>query len=169
MKLTIGIILTLSILGGTLNVAGANPKTAEAGSLTAGRRDAALPATYRQPHGACAGPNAVILRKTGIEIRNERVAWLERCAEARWPTIGGLPMLDCIVQRESGGSPFALNPSGSAGLLQIIPSTFASWWQTFHARVVMQRLKHNVFNARTNLLLGVWVQQSTLSPWGGGC
>ncbi len=79
-------------------------------------------------------------------------------------------MLDCIIHRESGGSPFAYNSSGSSGLLQIVPSTWASWWSAFAVRVRMHRLRDDPFNARANLLLGVWAMNAYgLGPWGGGC
>ena len=162
-------ILILILTLGLTNVAAAGGPKASAGGVYAVPNEPRA-ATYLQPHGACSGPRSVILRTTDPIIRDRRVAWLERCAEARWPTPGGLPMLSCIIQRESGGSPFALNPSGSAGLLQIIPSTWRSWWSAFSVRVRMQHLRDNPFSARSNLLLGVWAMNAYgLSPWGGGC
>ena len=108
----------------------------------------------------------------GAEKVHRRVLHTIRCATDRWTVPGGYEMARCIAERESGPNtwPWAYNPSGSTGVFQIIPSTFASWWSAFGVRVKMAHLVHSVWNMRTNVLLSVWAMNGYgLGAWGGGC
>ena len=95
----------------------------------------------------------------GAEKVHRRVLHTIRCATDRWTVPGGYEMARCIAERESGPStwPWAYNPSGSTGVFQIIPSTFASWWSAFGVRVKMAHLAHSVWEhayQRVALCLG---------------
>ena len=114
--------------------------------------------TERGRAWVCNSWHAYVRPSMDPEKVHRRVLWLIRCATNRWDVPGGYEQAVAIATRESGSHtwPWALNPSGSAGVLQIIPSTYQAWWAAFHRRVVMHRLADNVFNSRTNVLLGVW-------------
>ena len=121
--------------------------------------------------GPCSDWHSYVRPSMGAEKVHRRVLHTIRCATDRWTVPGGYEMARCIAERESGPStwPWAYNPSGSTGVFQIIPSTFASWWSAFGVRVKMAHLAHSVWNMRTNVLLSVWAMNGYgLGPWGGG-
>ncbi len=78
----------------------------------------------------------------------------------------------CIARRESGLYEFAANPSSSAsGIFQIVDSTWYAWrFGYFADRANMLDLSTSVFDARANVMIGVWAMNAYgLGPWGYGC
>ena len=77
-----------------------------AGLIPAVEASAHHPAQKTAHHQAAAAP-----------VRAQLTAYRTATAAYRW----------CIIQRESGGNPHAVNPSsGAGGLFQFMPSTWAS-------------------------------------------
>lgn len=74
-----------------------------------------------------------------------------RCVEGRWSVPGGFPMLDRVIDCESGWGPEATSPSGQhRGLMQLSDGIFYTHLGPQHWHPVP-----NPFNARSNLLAGV--------------
>lgn len=84
-----------------------------------------------------------------------RWVWLARDCGWGWAQ---LPELVYVIDRESGGSPMALNASSeAAGLLQLMPQWYHGEWG-YPA--------FNPFNPRENLTAGWWMwRHSGWSPW----
>jgi hypothetical protein len=116
-------------------------------------------------------------RMTPRTYHRRLVVRLIRCVVRRFPVQGGVATALCIARRESGPQmwPWAKNPSGSWGIFQIIPATFASWWHAYPL------VRHWILRARpgyrgdrrmdaySSVVLGVRAMSDGLSPWGGRC
>ena len=53
--------------------------------------------------------------------------WLPLARWCLWPEYA-LPTLAAIIQRESSGREHAYNPSGAAGILQLMPGWYRGQW-----------------------------------------
>ena len=77
--------------------------------------------------------------------------WTRLARRVGWPW-GCLPNLMYIIDRESGGSPTARNPSSASGLLQLMSIHWAG--------------KFDPFNPRKNLAYGLKLYRSSgWQPW----
>ena len=108
-----------------------------------------------------------IERTTGIERRTQRVDRLLRCFVDLWPVPGGYAYAHYIMDRESGGSPWAYNPSGCSGLFQFARGT----WASFIERHPIQRgwYGSDVFSPWANAGAAIRIAHESQGwgPWGG--
>ena len=162
MKLIIALTLALTISGTGLQV-----QAKEVGAEE-GKSVSVIQSASEQKGRAwvCNGWHSYVRPSMGAAKVHRRVLWILKCATDRWAVPGGYAQMVAIATRESGPYtwPWAYNPSGSSGVLQIIVSTWDSWWTAFGDRVRIHRLVDNPFNARSNILLGVWAA----SAYGAG-
>ena len=92
------------------------------------------------------------------------------CAVHKMPVVGGLGQALCVAERESGFDDHAYNPSGSSGIYQVIPSTWASWTAHFAAWRHQHAIPTNVFSGRANILVSIRAaRQFGWGAWGGSC
>lgn len=120
--------------------------------------------------------DSIALRRMTPRTYHRRLVHrLVNCATRRFPVRGGAATAWCIVMRESSGWPWAKNPSGSWGLVQAIPSTWASWWgnYTLVRHWILRARPHyrgdRRLDAYSNIVIGIRAMHDGLSPWGGGC
>ena len=83
--------------------------------------------------------------------------WVWLANDTGWPH-DTWPTLFYVIDRESGGSPKAYNPSGASGLLQEMPGWYAGDYYNFP--------DYDPFNPRLNLYYGYkGYKVSGWSPW----
>lgn len=101
-----------------------------------------------------------IIPSLGIPEVQRRVKLLIRCAARKWPI--SLSTAFAIADRESHYYCWAVNPSGSTGVFQVISSTWESWRSSFPwlASVTID----SRLNCRSNVLMSVRV----MNAWGYG-
>lgn len=90
-------------------------------------------------------------------------------ATVRFHPIGNWRMVRCIIARESGWNPGALNPSDAGGMLQIRAATWAGWYARFAQTRRYYHVTNDRMNPRNNLIIGLRAMHDSLSPWGGWC
>ena len=92
------------------------------------------------------------------------------CAVHKMPVAGGVTRALCIAERESGFYEKAYNPSGSSGIYQVIPSTWASWTAHFANWRHQHAIPTNVFSGRANILVSIKSARTWgWGPWGNSC
>lgn len=92
---------------------------------------------------------------TGWEVRSTIA-----CAVARFPVPGGFGDALYIASRESGLYPKAVSSTGCCkGIYQHSDCCWASRVASFRAEHPYYRITANVFNARSNVLVALWLAQ----------
>lgn len=74
------------------------------------------------------------------------------------------PVVECLIQRESKGDPYAVGLAGERGLLQVHPIT---WSYLSRFGITPDALFDPATNIRAAYLL--YIEAGGLRPWGGGC
>lgn len=119
----------------------------------------------------------IVPRLGAVEVRHRVRKLLLPCAVARFPVSGGLPMADCVIDRESNYWVWAKNPSSSAtGLFQVLDSTWTSWFHAYDkVRHWIKRATPNVplldkrLVGYANVMLSIRAAHDSWAPWGGYC
>lgn len=130
-----------------------------------------LPATTAtaRPVGPCADRWFSMMKPAdGSRVVAHRVHALVGCA-VRAAKAMELATAYCIVDRESGGWPWA-HSSSSYGLFQLNLRYWSAWRDRFLRRAWFPHWPPSVFNARANVLAAMGLaREQGLAPWGGGC
>ena len=74
------------------------------------------------------------------------------------------PVVECLIQRESKGDPYAVGLAGERGLLQVHPIT---WGYLARYGITPDALFDPATNIRAAYLL--YLEAGGLRPWNGGC
>lgn len=102
-----------------------------------------------------------------VGVSDVEVRKMMRCAQLRWPVLGGLDKAFAVVRCESGFDETNVNPkSGAAGVWQFLASTWSS--QRAHYRRLGRRFKlsTHVLNARANVVVGMrYAHEGGWGPW----
>jgi hypothetical protein len=108
----------------------------------------------------------------GTTVIHRRVRALVGCAVRAYHSPGGMTLTQarCIVDRESGGWPWAHSPTADSGLFQLHDPYWPGWRDRFLRRAWFPQWPPSPYVARANTLAAMGLsREQGLSPWGGQC